>query len=258
MAEENLQEPELDGEGAPEPEDSKKSAKKGGIMKYLLFGVIGLVVVVTIAFGTVFLMGGMGTETAEISAEDAASEGKHADTKGTDNTKHQSGKPESINEDSLLAQLEEDDAAVLEKIMDNLAFLDYEPQVEDMEEETGGMAVEDSIEAVNWFKQEETRLAEKEKELKTRERELNVLDKKVTQKLLKIEQAESTRISSLARLYDGMESRSVSQLMANLDDATVVSILPRMKQKNASQVLQLMPPKRAARLSKQMITIAEN
>jgi flagellar motility protein MotE (MotC chaperone) len=54
-----------------------------------------------------------------------------------------------------------------------------------------------------------------------------------------------------------MEPRAVAKLMANLDDETIVSILPRMKSKNASAVLALLPPQRGARLSKQMITIAE-
>jgi hypothetical protein len=38
----------------------------------------------------------------------------------------------------------------------------------------------------------------------------------------------------------------------------VIAILPKMKTKNASEVLQLLPAQRAARLSKQLITIAEN
>ena len=96
-----------------------------------------------------------------------------------------------------------------------------------------------------------------EKKLDARQRELDITDKKVSQKLLKLEQAESTKISNLAKLYDGMDPRAVAKLIANLDDATVVSILPRMKLKNASTVLALMPAKRGARLSKKMITIAE-
>jgi flagellar motility protein MotE (MotC chaperone) len=55
-----------------------------------------------------------------------------------------------------------------------------------------------------------------------------------------------------------MDARTVANMMANLDDTTIVSLLPRMKQKNASQVLGLMPPQRAAKLSKQMIEVAEN
>ena len=74
---------------------------------------------------------------------------------------------------------------------------------------------------------------------------------------LENEKEASDLIIKLAKLYDGMESRAVAKLMGNLDDETVVSILPRMKTKNASEVLQLLPAKRAAKLSKRMITIAE-
>jgi len=247
MAEENLENPEV----KEKTEESSKA--KSGLVRYLIFGAAGLVLVLAVAFGTVFLMGGNGSEVAEtaIGAEKTGDNSGDSNSTKTEND-------DSLNEDSLLAELEAGNDDVLEKIMDNLAFLDYEPTVGEIGEEETSMSVEDSIETVNWLEQEKKQLADKEKELNAREKELNILDKKVTQKVLKIEQAESTRISNLARLYDGMDSRAVTRLMANLDDATVVSILPRMKQKNASAVLQLMPAQRAAKLSKQMITIAEN
>jgi flagellar motility protein MotE (MotC chaperone) len=120
------------------------------------------------------------------------------------------------------------------------------------------MSEEDSLAAVNWLKEEKARLTEREKDLERREKELQALDKKVSKKLLTLEQAESARIAELAKLYDGMDPRSVAKLMLNLDDETVVAILPRMKQKSAAQVLSLFSPERAARLSKKLITIAEN
>ncbi|MBN1211348.1 MAG: hypothetical protein JXA92_02115 [candidate division Zixibacteria bacterium] len=251
MAEENIENPEVN-------EKNEESPKiRGGLMKYVIYGAAGLVLVLAIAFGTVFLMGGSDSEVADtLAGETAAVEDNGTPSKETGST--QPGNGEGPNDDSLLAELEAGNDDVLEKIMDNLAFLDYEPNVGEVGEEETSLSVEDSIETVNWLEQEKKRLTEKEKELDAREKELNVMDKKVTQKILKIEQAESTRISNLARLYDGMDSRAVARLMANLDDATVVAILPRMKQKNASAVLQLMPSQRAAKLSKQMITIAEN
>ena len=251
MAEENLENPEVNEKN----EESPKA--KSGLMKYLIYGAAGLVLVLVIAFGTVFLMGGGDSEVADTPAEDKAVAG-NSEANPNQSKPVQPGKGDSLSEDSLLVELEAGSEDALEKIMDNLAFLDYEPTLSEIGEEEVSLSVEDSIATVNWLEQEKKRLAEKEKELDAREKELNILDKKVTQKVLKIEQAESTRISNLARLYDGMESRAVARLMANLDDATVVSILPRMKQKNASAVLQMMPSQRAASLSKQMITIAEN
>jgi flagellar motility protein MotE (MotC chaperone) len=161
------------------------------------------------------------------------------------------------SEDSILALLEADES-VIEEIMDNLEALDYEPTEAELASEETTTATEDSLEEVNWLKKEKAALAEREKALDERQKELEALDLEVSKKLTTLEQAESNRIAQLARLYDSMDPRAVAKLAANLDDATVVAILPRMKPKNASQVLALLPAKRGAKLSKQMITIAGN
>jgi flagellar motility protein MotE (MotC chaperone) len=154
-----------------------------------------------------------------------------------------------------------DDSGVLATIMENLEFLDYNP---DMEEQPASddspsstkLSPADSIAEVNWIEEEKAQLKAKEKELAERERKLLALDNKIAQRMLYLERQESERISKLAKLYDNMDPRAVVALMANLDDETVVSLIPRMKPKNASAVLQLMSSARAARLSKQMISIA--
>ena len=156
--------------------------------------------------------------------------------------------------DSLF--FDENDPSVIDMIEENLAVMDWDPNA-GMTEEELTMSAEDSVEAVNWLDSEKKKLAKRENDLEKREKELAKLDLSVTQKILRIELEESSRTGELAKLYDGMDSRAVAQLMANLDDDTVVSILPKMKSKNASAVLQLLPAQRAARLSKQMITIAE-
>jgi len=234
----------------PTPEtaesQSPQEKKKGGMVKYILFGVIGIVVVIGVAYGTLMFMGGGAKPVPETS--DATRESTTTEPEAKEPT------DEEIL-DSLLGA--EDDPEIAEMIQQNLAVLDYEPDPSDLGTGTGGMSEEDSTKAVNWLEQEKKRLAEWEAELNTREKSLKRLDAEVSKKVLKLEQAESTRITNLARLYDGMDSRAVARLMASLDDETVVSILPRMKAKNASQVLQLLPSQRAARLSKKMITIAE-
>ena len=243
----------------PEAAEVQKPNKKSGLIKYALLGLIGVAVVVVIAFGTLMLMGS--GETPSSSAEEATdSTHVEASSDGHDGhaeTPENHAKSDSLSiEDSLLALMEED-ASVLDEIMQNLEVLDYEPSESELEGEQVGMSVEDSIEAVNWLEQEKKRLTERESELNAREKKLKALDAKLSKQILRIEQAESSRISKLAKLYDGMEARSVAQLMANLDDETVVALLPRMKSKTASQVLALLPPKRAAKLYKQMIKIAE-
>ncbi|MFH1374816.1 MAG: hypothetical protein ABII79_13595 [bacterium] len=232
---------------AAEPEEGKTSSgkSKSGLIKYIIFGIAGLVLVVVIAFGTLMLMGG---EEPSVQVDQDDSE----EITAVEQSEHPH-EPEP-QDDSQTEELSQD---VLDKIMENLAVLDYEPDLSEVEGEEIVMSAEDSIEAVNWLEQEKAALAVREADLSSREKELQRLDLQVTQKILRIEQVESSRIASLAKLYDGMDSRSVAQLMANLDDETVVSILPRMKIKNASAVLQLLPPQRGAKLSKRMITIAE-
>ncbi len=214
------------------------------MIKYIIFGVVGIVLVVAVALVTLMLAGGKSTSTESVASE--------TDLKR--NTDQQSEPTDEEVLDSLLAA--EGDPEVLELIKENLAALDYQPDASELGTGTKGMSEQDSLDAIDWLAKEKKRLADREAELKKRQADLSRLDKEVSKKIIRIEQAESARIASLARLYDGMDAKSVARLMTNLDDETVVSILPRMKAKNASQVLQMLPSQRAARLSKKMITIA--
>jgi len=227
-----------------EESSEKKSAGKGGLVKMLVFVAIGLVLVGGVAVGTLFLLGGEEqAQESMVGETEIATEGEETFDEG--------------EVDDSMAWFE-DEQSVLEQVKNNLAFLDYEPDMSALEqEEEPTMTVEDSLEAVNWLEKENQVLDARRSEIEARQKELERLDRSVTQKLLTLEQVESNRVAQLARLYDSMDPRAVAKLLSNLDDATVVTILPRMKIKNASAVLQLFPSVRAARLSKQMITIAE-
>lgn len=239
-------------EQVTEPEaEPKAKSKLGGLIKYAIFGVVGIVVIVGIAFGTLMLLG---NDQPAANADMTQSTDTHEQATASDSTKrHSSGMSE---EDSILALLGEDDDSAIDEIMKNLEVLDYKPSEDELAGEDE-QAREDSIEQRSWIEKEKADLAVREKDLTRREKELEKLNAQLTQKITRLEQAESVKVAKLAKLYDGMEPRSVAKLIANLDDNTVVSILPRMNLKNASQVLALMPATRAAKLSKQMITIAE-
>jgi flagellar motility protein MotE (MotC chaperone) len=255
-------------EQAPAPDSAE--SKLGGLKKYGLFGGIG-VAAIAITVALVFMFAG-GEETAQENGADPGHETAVAEKAATadEPEEHQEPVDKEGAEDELGAEevdnldflIDESDQSVIDQITASLEFLDYDPDngaLSDLEAEEGsGMSVADSMEAVNWLVQEKAALSEREASLEKREKDLERLDQEVQRKILIVEQAESNRISKLAKLYDGMDPRSVTRLMANLDDATVVSVISRMKQKNASQVLALLSPKRAARLSKMMITIAEN
>lgn len=234
-----------------------KKTEKSGLMKYIMIGGGAFVLIIVIAVAAMMFFGGDAPHEAEVASESTQHDETPAEEADAEFAADNDEPPAFYDEDELMADV--DDPSVLDNITDNLAFLDYQPDENLImaEEEIVGMSVEDSMDAARWLEGEKAALAEREKDLTGRERELNVLDKKVSQKLLTLDQAKTNRVSNLAKLYDGMDARSVAALMANLDDATVVSILPRMKTKNASQVLALFPPKRGAKLSKKMITIAE-
>lgn len=221
-----------------EQEEQAKPKKSGKFLKIALYGGVGTILIAALAVGAMFFMAGDDEANLYDDSDEYQTE---ADEFGS-------------SEDTLFG---DDDQTILDAIMENLAALDYKPHDSELEDGSIGMSLEDSLEQMNWIDSEKARLATLDKELASRRRELDILDQKVSQKILRIEQAESARVANLAKLYDGMQDRAVAKLMANLDDATVVSIIPRMKVKNASAVLSLMPAKRAAQLSKQMITIAE-
>jgi flagellar motility protein MotE (MotC chaperone) len=261
----------------PKPEEAaqaqtEKSGKSGksGLVKYLLFGGIGLVAVVGIAFGTLFLVGG-GSDapaTAETPADSTAQTSdstahavKPAQAKNTptvgDSTTEAEDLAALVANDTSLAFLDPGKIAG-ETIVSNLEALDHSPAENDLTAAESSMTTKDSLAAVDWLSQEKTKLAEREKDLDTREKDIKVRESKIQQGITRIEQAESSRTAKLAGLYDGMDASAVAKLVANLDDETVVALLPRMKPKNASAVLALMPPARAAKLSQQMVSIAEN
>ncbi len=232
-----------------------KTADKGGMLKYIIIGGGAFVVIILIAVAAILFLGGDSHESAESEAQPAETK-REAEIPAHETSADADEPPPFYGEEDMA---DEQDPSVIQNIMDNLAFLDYQPEEgEIIAEEELALSAEDSVEAVNWLEAEKAALAEREAALATGERELKLLDKTVSKKLLTLEQAELSRVNSLAKLYDSMDPRSVAQLMANLDDKTVVSLIPRMKIKNASAVLALMSPQRAARLSKQMITIAEN
>lgn len=276
--------PERPDDGSPEEKVPKGSSN---LMKYLIFGAAGLVIVLGVAFGVSMFLGGSDDKAQVEEVAEAKSEQSDHKTKvelpkpGLDksklhkeNTNSEETQDHSINSEDESSQASNDanfdefevpevdeDNAALDKIMANLEFLDYQPETTEAAMPTETFEVvssEDSLKEVNWIKSEKERLTKKEADLEQREADLLKLEQSVNSKLTKIEQATSSRVTQLAKLYDNMDSKSVAKLMMSLDDKTVVAILPRMKNKNAAEVLQLMPSQRAASLSKQLITIAEN
>ncbi len=127
------------------------------------------------------------------------------------------------------------------------------------------IAASDSVDTLRWLdkemariKLEEARLTQLRKQVYQETDSLTEIKEKLDRVQKSLEQAESSRIVELARLYDSMKPEDVVKLFENLDDEAVMAILPRMKSANAAKILGQMPPKRAAKISTKMITILED
>ena len=236
---------------------------KGGLMKYVIFGVVAVALTAGVTFATLKFIGGQESATEDGVTETQAEEAAAGEHETGPETAHEAEaeEPGELADTDLevpeeLLESFDDGSGALDKVNAALDFLDYAPDEGEVSETESDAAYLDSLQEA--IKKEQQRLQQWEADLKKREKELAAREQRLSKQLLKLEQAESARISKLAKLYDGMEPRAVAKLMANLDDETVTAILPRMKPKNASAVLAMIPPKRAARLSRMMITIAEN
>ena len=71
--------------------------------------------------------------------------------------------------------------------------------------------------------------------------ELEKLKSEVSTILKAKAKADSTQISNLAKMYDGVEPAQLAQVMANMDDSLVIAILPRLKSQKAGKILEQMP-----------------
>jgi flagellar protein FlbB len=77
------------------------------------------------------------------------------------------------------------------------------------------------------------------------------IDKEKLEKIAKLEEAK--RVTKLARLYNGMKPDEAVPILKELDDATVISILNKMDEDQVSKILAQFEPKRAARLTQNIL-----
>ncbi len=118
-------------------------------------------------------------------------------------------------------------------------------------------AESDSMEEISWIEQEKKKIKAEQLELAVERRELESLKRQVQSLLQRKKQVETERIAYLAKLFDNMKKEEVGQLMEQLDDDTIVSVLPRMKAESASRVLAMLPPKRAARITTMLLGLGQ-
>jgi len=89
--------------------------------------------------------------------------------------------------------------------------------------------------------------------LLTEKAELEALRNEIQRLMARKSKDEEDRMYNLAKIYDGMDQERVADVFGQMQDSLVVALLPKMKTNNASQVLEYLPPKRSAHISRMIL-----
>lgn len=115
----------------------------------------------------------------------------------------------------------------------------------------------DTMAEISWVESEKRKIQADKMALAIERKQLETLRQDVETLLARKDQVKSERVAYLAKLFDGMKQDEISKLMAQLDDNTIVAVLPKMKTASASKVLAMLPPERAARITTVLLGLNE-
>jgi flagellar motility protein MotE (MotC chaperone) len=118
--------------------------------------------------------------------------------------------------------------------------------------QTGGSV--DTIAELSLLERRQREIAAEEKAIAAQKEELESLRAEVEKLLGKKAKVAEEKVIYIAKLIDGMKAEEMSGLITNLDNATILAVLPKMKPQTASRVLALLPPKRAAEITKELLS----
>lgn len=93
----------------------------------------------------------------------------------------------------------------------------------------------------------------KEQDIAKQKQELEQLRAQIETLMDKKEAVAEEKLAYVAKLLDGMKPDEMSGLISNLDNPTIMAVLPRMKPQTASRVLATLPPERAAKITMELI-----
>jgi flagellar motility protein MotE (MotC chaperone) len=111
----------------------------------------------------------------------------------------------------------------------------------------------DTIAELSLLERRQREIAAEEKAIASQKKELEELRAEVEKLLGKKAKVADEKVTYIAKLIDGMKADEMSGLITNLDNATILAVLPKMKPQTASRVLSLLPPKRAAEITKELL-----
>ena len=145
----------------------------------------------------------------------------------------------------------EETAAAPEKSTEPGAQQFYSPYGEAaaaVEAATTSSAV-DTIAEISLLDKRKRELDAEEMEIAAKRRELEALKNEVEQFLQAKKGIADEKVTYIAKLIDGMKAEEMTGMITNLDNATILAVLPKMKPQTASRVLAILPPKRAAEIA---------
>jgi len=109
--------------------------------------------------------------------------------------------------------------------------------------------VVDTIAEISLLDKRKRELDAEEIEIAAKRRELEALRNEVEQSLQAKKGIADEKVTYIAKLIDGMKAEEMTGMITNLDNATILAVLPKMKPQTASRVLAILPPKRAAEIA---------
>ena len=116
----------------------------------------------------------------------------------------------------------------------------------------------DTLAELSWIEMEKKKITAEQLALAIERKQLETLKREVEALLVKKKQVEGERLAYLAKIFDGMKKDEISNLMAQLEDETIVALLPKMKVASASKVLAMLPPKRAAKITTMLLGLGKS
>ena len=128
-------------------------------------------------------------------------------------------------------------------------------QVQDAPEHHGAEQAQASREAEASLNQQKADLSRKQAELDGKSRELQKLKTEIEQLLARVQETKSERIVMMAKVYDSMDPEAAARQISNMDDRSVVLLLPQMNTRTAAKAMAALDPKRAAAITTRMLAL---
>jgi hypothetical protein len=119
------------------------------------------------------------------------------------------------------------------------------------------MTKEDSLAQVAWYDKQKQEIENEWRKIEIERRDLEKLKYETVALLDQRRNIEDANTVQMAKLFDSMKAEEIAAILKNLTDQQVGAILMKMKKQNASKTLASMPAERAARITTQMMNLAE-